>query len=378
MNESKAWRSRIHPLWLIVVPTVLAVLVTFVLMRWQLPVLVHVELTTQRVEFVADADEINIKSILNGLELRSVGVEKFRSVEFAPDSIEVANPLSYNLEKDVFPPSAWKRLQVTQPEISFVPEELAQPPRVTVEEVGGPGKTGLRLDPIGVSPGMRVSIETRVGRSAGLAIATTGQSRAYLSLGGPFTLIAENARVTGAAPIYDKNAELTYEVRLRDSAPSIQIVAQPDGLVILPVIRNGPKTADLASEIAVSTLDFTRQDSMGERVSALIGKGLITFPQYPKLGSITISDSDAVGLEKLEKFSITKLTLAPGAHAMSLVADGMAGQIRTKTGEIPFERHLTAFDALSQNSKLMALAAILGWIIPTMIGVQRFFKDLKH
>jgi hypothetical protein len=377
-SEIKSWWNQIHPLWLIALPTALALVVTGSLMLWSIPVFVHVELTTQRIEFVVDPRQAVTETILEGLDLHSVGIEKLRSVTFMPDSIKVANPSCYSLEKDTFPPSAWKRLTVTQPRVGFEPNESTHF-RITVEEDGVPGKTGLRLDPIGISPGVRVSIETRGGKDEGLAIAVAGQSNMYLSLRGPFTLIAENARTTGiGGPVYDRSAELTYSVRLRESAPSIEIAAQRDGLVILPVIRNGPKTTDLASQVPVSALEFTRQGPFGERVSALTGKGSITFPQYPKLGSVAMSDSEVVGLEGLDKFSINKLTLSPGEHGMSLVGEGMAVQIRTRTGQIPIERHVTAFDALSQSSKLAALVAIIGWMVPTAIGLQRFFKDLKH
>src|SRR5271163_960143 len=131
-SEIKSWWNQIHPLWLIALPTALALVVTGSLMLWSIPVFVHVELTTQRIEFVVDPRQAVTETILEGLDLHSVGIEKLRSVTFMPDSIKVANPSDYSLEKDTFPPSAWKRLTVTQPRVGFEPSESPHF-RITVE-----------------------------------------------------------------------------------------------------------------------------------------------------------------------------------------------------------------------------------------------------
>ena len=64
------------------------------------------------------------------------------------------------------------------------------------------------------------------------------------------------------------------------------------------------------SGIPVASLDFTRQESSGERVSALTGQGTITFPDYPHLGIVSISKDEAIGLERLDRFTIKEISLA--------------------------------------------------------------------
>jgi hypothetical protein len=370
--------KRIHSLWLLALPTAVAIVIAIVLMRWSIPVLVHVELTTQRVALVVAARQAHAKAILNAMDVRSVGIEKFSSIAFEPDRVEVAVPSEYDIEKDIFPSGAWKPLSVIGAGAGFEATKIAQHSRITVEEKGGSTNSGLRLDPIGALPGARVTMETRGGKNDGLAITVTGHPSITLSLRGQIAIIAEDIRMSGVkGPAYEKSTEVTYGVHLRENAPWIEIAGQPDGLVILPTFKTGQGTTQVASDVAVATLEFTRQDPSGERVSALTGNGLITFPAYPHLGSITINESDAVGLERLDKFSIKSLTLSPGVSGVRLVGNGMAGQIRTKTGQIPIERHLTAFDALTHNSGLTALFALVVWFIPTTIGALRLFKGFK-
>ena len=47
---------------------------------------------------------------------------------------------------------------------------------------------------------------------------------------------------------------------------------------------------------------------------------------------------------------------------MHLVGDGMVKQIRTKTGQIPIEHRLTAFDALWHSPRLAVFFAIVVWV----------------
>lgn len=372
LNKSKIWRDRIRSTWFVTAVTVLA------LMRWAIPVLVQVELTTQRVEFVVDAAQPQGKPILNTLQVRSLGIENFSSVAFEPNTIRVADPSRYLIEGDTFPPSAWKQVTVTTPRVEFEAHDIERHPRVSAAVDNYSKGTALRLDPISVAPGIRVAVETRGEKKEGLSVTVAGQQRVNLSVLGPVALIADHTRMIGVSgPTHKEDAEVTYRIGLRESAPWIEIVGRSDGLVILPAISIGQAAIPVSTGIAVATLDFTRQDPSGERVSAVTGKGLITFPEYPHLGSMTISESDGLGLERLDQFSIKELTMSPGSHGIDLVGEGMVGQIRIRTGQILIERHLTAFDALKHNSQLMALFAIIVWVVPTVIGAHKLVKDFK-
>ncbi len=148
--------------------------------------------------------------------------------------------------------------------------------------IEGPNRNGLpaiRLDPMAVSPGSHVTLETRDEKGSGLTIKIAGQESFNLTVHEPVKLIVQHAEVRGLADSpFQKNEELTYRVRLPERASWIEIAAQPDGPVLAPTFSSGQSATPIFSGIPVATLDFTRQKSSGERVSALTGQGTITFP----------------------------------------------------------------------------------------------------
>ena len=373
------WWNRINPFWLLGLPTVVALAITIVLMRWTVPVLIHVELITQRMEFVVDSSQVSGTPILSGLNLRSVGVESFSSIEFEPDTVEVADPSLYDVDKDTYPSTAWKNIPITAQKAGFDSRKSTFDPRVTIEETEAPTKNGLHLDPIVVSPGARLSVELRGGKNQGLMIAVTRGHAVNVSVHGPYTVIAEHIGMSGvASQSFAEAAELSYRVTPRRDAPWIEITGRHDHLVILPTLEPQKATTELAADVAVSALDFTRQGPSGERVSALTGKGVITFPECPFFASMAIGESEPLELERLDKFSIRQLILPPSASGLTLIGDGLTRQIRVRRGRVPIERHLTAFDLLTHNARLMALFAIAIWVVPTTIGAQRLFKEFKR
>src|SRR6266404_5428129 len=247
-NSPKSWWNRINPRWLLVVPTVVTVIITIALMRWSIPLHVHVELTTQRVGFVVDASQGTTQPILNGLNVRSLGVESFSSIAFEPETLEVADPSAYSVEKDAYPSTAWQRLEVTTPKVGFEVTDLASNPRVTVEETDDSAQTGLRLDPIGVASGVRVSLETRGRKDDGLAITVAGPLSINVSNRSSIALIAQNIGMSGVrGPRYEGRSELTYRARLRESAPWIEIAGRRDGMVILPTVQAAQLKIELLS-----------------------------------------------------------------------------------------------------------------------------------
>jgi hypothetical protein len=165
---------------------------------------------------------------------------------------------------------------------------------------------------------------------------------------------------------------------LPERASWIEIAAASDGLVLSPTFASGQSAMPVFSSIPVATLDFTKQDSAGQRVSALTGQGTITFPDYPHLGSVTVSKDDAIGLERLDRFTIKEIGLASDSTGLHLVGDGMAKQIRTKSGQIPIQRRLTAFDALWHNARLAVFFTIIAAAFTTSLGAYRLWKEFKR
>jgi hypothetical protein len=378
--------ARIHPLWLLSLPTVVVTMIVIILMQWPISTRIKVELTTERVEFAVNAPTARDQAMLGPLSARALGIEKFRTISFEPETMEVADPAQYDIDKDDFPAPAWEPLTLANAKVLIEAKESTRHPRVTIE---GPNRNGLpaiQLGSIPVSRESHVTLEMRGGKVSGLTIKVTGQQNVNLPIRDPVKLTIQHAEVHGlveAAFLHQE--ELTYRFRLPDRAAWIEIVTQPSGLVISPTFSPGQLGTPIFRGIPTASLDFTRQARageradmpVGERVSALTANGEITFPDYPHLGTISLSKDEAIGLEQLDWFTIKQISLSADAAGMHMTGEGMVSQIRTKTGHIPIQYHLSAFDKLKHHRQLAVLLAIVAWAFPTTLGAYRLWKEVK-
>jgi hypothetical protein len=383
---SKPWWKRVHPIWLISSPVVLGAVVAGVLMLWPISALVEVELTTERMEFEVAATEQG-KTILGGFDMQSLTIEKFSSLAFEPDTVEVADPAEYRIETDDFPPSAWKPLTgdgskaTTVTRVTMEAKDQARHPRVTLEGLNGAGQDTTHLDPMVVAPGTRVTLETRAirgGKKEGFILRVAGQDTVTLSIHKPFKLIADQAELRDIASPFRQYDELTYRVTLPEQASWLAITALPGGVVLSPTVASGQSPTSFISGVPVLSLDVTKQEASGERVSALTGEGMLSFRDYPHLGTVPLKEGEAIGLERLDKFTVERVTLQPDGKGMEVAGYGLVKQVRTKRGEIPIQHSLTALDALWHNARLAVFLAIVSAIFTTSLGAYRLWKEFKH
>lgn len=376
----KPWWKRIHPIWLVSAPAILAAVVAMGLTLWSIPGRVQVELTTERVEFTI-GEPTQGEARIGGFKMQSVAIEKFASLAFEPTAIEEADPSQYRVETDDFPSSAWRRVNVDGSKVTMGAKDQTRHPRVTVETLTAEGPDTIHLDPIAIAPGARVTLETREvhgGKKEGFTLHITGQKTVTLSMHNPFKLIADQAELRDIPSQFGQQDELTYRVTLPEQASWIEAAALPDGLFLSPTVASNPSVGSLVSGLSVATMDFTKQNASGERVSALIGQGTISSKEYPKLISVSLNEGEAIGLERLDKFMIERITLQPDGGGMKVVGYGQVKQVRTKRGEIPIQHSLTALDALWHNARLAVFVAIGSAVFTTSLGAYRLWKELKR
>ncbi|MBX3329908.1 MAG: hypothetical protein KF722_05880, partial [Nitrospira sp.] len=283
--------------------------------------------------------------------------------------------------KDDFPASAWKSLNVGRAKVTLGAKDQTRHPRVTVEALNAAESETIHLDPIAVAQGMRITLATREilgGKKEGLTFQVTGQDTITLSIHKPFKLIADQVELRDIASPFGKHDELTYRVTLPEQASWIAVTALPVGLILSPTFASGQATTSFLSGVPVATMDFTKQHSSGERVSALTGQGTISFPDYPHLGSVPLEEGEAIGLEQLNKFTIERITLQPEGGGMNVVGYGLVKQVRTKRGEIPIQHSLTALDALWHNARLAVFFTIIAAVFTTSLGTYRLWKEFKR
>ncbi|GKS57477.1 hypothetical protein YTPLAS18_10040 [Nitrospira sp.] len=374
-------RNRLHPLWILIAPTVLAVAVVVVLMNWPVSTAIQLELTTERVEFRVETTASGMAPVLAALDVRSVAIEKFDTIAFQPETVQVADLSLYDLKKNELPASAWTDVpaQGSRVVLTAAANDILYHPRVTVAGPEKDDRAALHLDALGIAAGSRVAVTTRGEQSAGVILEIAVPETVLVHPQRTFTLIADHVDVDGLgeAPHLEGN-ELTLRIALPETHREIEVDRQGEALVVIPTFPAGSRDPFIFNEITVAQLDFSREadrpaqaERLGDRVSALTGEGEITFPGYPHLGKRSLSQKDAIGLEGVEQFTIQELRLQDNGKALHLVGRGRAKEIRTKSGGIPIEYHLTAFDKLKQSPAVMTLLAFVGWLVPTLVGVYR-------
>ena len=405
----KPWWKQIPPIWLVGSPAIMAAMMVVGLMLWPVSAHVRVDFTTERIEFEVGAKQSQDSFTLAGMIADSVGIENFEAITFAPSTIEVADPSLYQLEEDRFPDKAWRKLAFAESELTVVANHQTRRSRVVLEGTNAGKREPIKLDSIEVKSKSRVSLETREKReekekrdktekrekkerSEGLTIKIAGQNEFILSPGRQVTFITDHAEIRGLKGLpFKQDDELTYRVTFPDHLSRVTVKVQSDELVLLPTFVLEQSAHQVFGGIPVTTLDFTRQASeadggeqtvvkAGARVSALTGEGAITFPDYlDLLGTVPIKQDEAVGLEHLDGFTIREISLMANVSGLHLVGDGMAKEIRTKTGQIPIQSHrLTMFDALWHNARLAVFVTILATVFTTSLGAYRLWKEFKR
>jgi hypothetical protein len=371
----KPWWRQFHPIWLLSLPTVVAAVVVIALMQWPIAARIQVELTTERVEFTLS--KTNETTLLGPITARAVAIANFETISFQPENIKVADPARYQMGKDDFPDSAWKPLSLQSATIAIVPKDATLHPIVSIEGPNRDGLPALQVDPVAMSEGVHVTLQTRGEKGTGVTIKAWGQKNFRLPMHETVRMTAQHTEVQGAVgPLFQKQ-ELRYQIQLPKGAAWIDIAAQPDGLVISPTFSPA-QSVELLSGLRVDALDFTRQGVSGQSESALSSNGKITFPDYPHLGTILISKDEAVGLERLDRFTIEKIGLTGNMAGLHLHGQGRVKQVRMKTGAIPIRYRLTAFDVLWHDPQLTTLLTVVFWGFPTTVGAYRQWKKLKR
>lgn len=379
-NGSRAWWKRIHPFWLVSSAAALAAAVVVIgLWLWPLSVPIQVELTTERVQFQIGETGYG-KARLDGFDAQSIAIEKFAAVAFEPARIEVADPSQYQVNTDDFPSSAWRRLSVGGSKVSFEAKDRIRHPRLTVEGLNTAGQATVHLDPLTVTPGTHVTLEARRvlgGEKVGFTMELTSQPMVTLSIPTPFKVIADHTELRDMASPFPEQDELTYRVTLSEQASWVAITTLPEGLTLSPTFAVSQSPRSFFGGIPVVAMDLTKQNASGDRVSALTGEGTISSPKYPDLIHVSLKEGEAIGLERLDKFTIERITLQPDGRGMKVVGYGLVDQVHTRRGDISIPHRVTALKALLHNQELQVFAAIGSTVLMLIIMAYPMWERFR-
>jgi hypothetical protein len=344
--------KRLH-LLLLALPTVLAVVVVFVLLNWRIPTHIRAEMTARRVVFtLGGADR---SAIINSLGLKFISIEKFNFVRFKPESLSVLSLLS----ELVVIKSKDERFQSS---VSF----SAAP--------GGPPNPFTMGDVL-AEPSSEVTLETTED-AYDLIMRIDGQhSSGNISAAGPFKVGIDQCEVSGIGDSSSAEASVNLLAKLlRDT--SIEFDGRPDSLLLTMTVPP-ERAAGLfpRGNIPVTAIRFEQQSEQdGAVVSSLSKGGELSYPGYEKIGKRGFASTDFISLGGLDRFSIEEVRLDPEAKGIVLTLQGVADKVTTGTPDFKVDQRLTAYDAVSNNHQILVLFAIVCWVFGTSVGAYKLFK----
>jgi len=378
LRNSKPRAVGLRTILLVAGPTALGLVLAIVIMRWTVPAVVTVDIVTERVSFVVGTSPMRDVPILDPLDATSLTLDEFGTIAFNVDNLLVADQSRYDVSRDLFPPGAWKRLPKPRDRVMFDGRNASNRARVTLDATGRDHPGSLHIDPIDVESGASCTIEASSGKSFEILVTVTAPCATNIVFDGDATLIANGIRSQQvSAPPSGGAPDQTYKIHFPVNARFMEVSSGSEALTLIARLKPEQASRVLTSNVPVATLDLTRQNSFGERVSALLGGGHVRFPDAPYLADVLLSDGDALRLEGLKEFRMQSLVFAPGGRGLRLRGDGIADRVYSRAGPRSVTHRVTMFDALQHSPALSALLGIALWVFPTTLGARRLLRDLK-
>ena len=323
------------------------------LMYYPTPTHISMEAAVSRAEMTLGT--FPTQQILNPLEIETISFGKFSKIELHPSSLRVADPNQYNVETDSFPPAAWQPLTMFG-YVRISPQ--TQGNLVTIQPADPSRKILGILDPIHVREESNVIFEVDEHDPQTVTIKISGpETRVIFTPTQPFEVIADETNVDGIKDFpFPDEPSLTFRPELPEHGSKIEIQGTDQHLIlILKVSLSSGNQIFAEHPITIKTLDLSRQDASGNRVTALVTPGVLRYPDFPDLSAHTIPATEYVSIEPKKVMTIKRMTLLTDKPGFMLLLDGTAKHIQSGSAEFPLDHRLSKFDELWNNAKVKLL-----------------------
>ena len=368
--------SKRKKLILLALPTLLAIIIVIFLLNWHIPTLVRISLTANKISFKTGGTEK--ATILDSVGLKSVVIEKFGSIKLKPASLSLfgqergprlnrgAGNAITNLTIEQLPVVLTPRAGRSQSNITFAPA------------ISGP-RSAVMIDALNANPSSEISIEDTEDLTDLILRVDGQQSSGNVSIAEPFKLAIDQTEIAGIANSVALTQPLTLKATLiRDSA--VEFISQENSLILtLTVPEENTSILVPQGHLLITGIKFEELDQQSGKVLSSLTKdsaGEISYPDYDdKIGKATITKPDFLWLDDLRDFSIEELTYNPGKRGISVKLFGVANKITSGSAEYSKDLRLTAYTALWNNYKLVAVFVVLCWVAGTTAAFYKFVKE---
>ncbi|HMH48619.1 MAG TPA: toll/interleukin-1 receptor domain-containing protein [Candidatus Acidoferrum sp.] len=361
---------------LLVAPTIIAALLGWMLMSWRIPTAVRLALTVKRAEFTLAPADPPLARILDSTPFTAITVERFAVVSIEANAVEAADPARYDLAMDRFPESAWRKVAAVDNVVEFRAADGLRLPALTLEPTASRAGVLGTLRPITVPAPSAVTLETAGAASRSFTLTLTHpQPLLRLPMSDVIKVMATDTTVTGLAePAGPPSQARTWRIEMRKDGAPVEVKGKTGLLVVSITLPPGPASEPVTlfadGTVPITAIDFTHQDDLGRRVSAVVAEGQLSYPDRPGAPPWMVRSGDIVTLERLQRFHIRRIAVDPARRGVKLDLEGIAGRVTTQQKYASTDHRLSLLGSLTRKPGWVGFG-VLAWAIPTVAGVYR-------
>jgi hypothetical protein len=354
--------------WL-VLPTLVVAGVVLVLMNWPTPADVDIGAIAMGLQFRGHGPDKQV--LLESTSARWLALQGFDEIRLTPTAAWIADPTKHNFQHDTYPSDAWSPLPLGQ---SLVLRPAGRTEAAVTIQPLGKLNGSLALGEIFVGS---ADITLRSPEKGNLSVELRGQKvDGDVPLPEEFRIDADRC-VREGAPLSHSGSPMTLRVLLRRSSQLLEYSSQRSGMRLALGYSPDRKESFLGKAgFAVDQVRFLDQGPTGQPESTLAGAGVIEYARYPVARPVQLSAGDFLSLGDLRGFYLREIAPADDTKSLRVHLGGVAGKIRSGPAGRVADRRLTYFNSLRQNPIIVTLFTILAWVVPTLIAVRKFYREL--
>jgi hypothetical protein len=328
---------------------------------------VEINAVARRVGFHVEDDGAEL--IPEAAPVRSVVLRGFEEVSLPAVSARIANPAKYDLRRDAYAEDAWRPLAVK--ESLIIHPRPGESGRITLQSAGI--KTSdLLLDRI--FPGVS-DVQVEAPEKDYVSLEFRGRhQRGVVRLPLEVQVVADFC-LNGDRPFeYDKPS-VTIWARLPANERFLKFSSGPSGILVGLEFFDQPDRPSLARDVRIREVEFLDQSSTGSPVSTLTSSGTIAFPQYPALPIVRLEAGHFLTLKGPDGFYLRSISRSVDSPSLSLRLQGLVTTLESGPPGALEPRLPTWFDLLSKSPTLTALFTVIGWLVPTLVAIRKYYRD---
>jgi hypothetical protein len=95
------------------------------------------------------------------------------------------------------------------------------------------------------------------------------------------------------------------------------------------------------------------------------------------MSPVRLGAKEFLNLGRLESFYVQEVAPATQNNSLHIRVEGVAGKLESGLAGSVEDRRPSEFDLLWKNSALVPLFTVLAWLVPTLVAVRKYYRELQ-